>query len=63
MASATRPSSVSVYRGRIAEIVRQPEAIDCLLAKRGTIRLPLLLASYIAISRRKPRHFLHISTV
>jgi hypothetical protein len=49
MASATRPPSVFVYRGRIAEIVRQPEAIDCLVAKRGHIRLPLLLASYIAI--------------
>ena len=49
MASATCPSSISVYHGRITRTVRQPEAIHCLVANQGNIRLPLLLASYIAI--------------
>ena len=49
MASAACTSPIPAYCGRLVRLIRQPEAVLCVLTGGATVLLPCLLASHIAI--------------
>lgn len=49
MASAACTSPIPAYCGCLVRLIRQPEAVSCVLASGATVLLPCLLAGHIAI--------------
>ena len=49
MASTACTSPIPAYCGHLVKLIRQPEAVSCVLASGATVLLPCLLASHIAI--------------